>query len=35
MLEVDVGGKKKARQSYGFDEVAVVPAAVSIDAAAL
>jgi IMP dehydrogenase len=33
MLEVDVGGKKKARQSYGFDEVAVVPAAVSIDVA--
>jgi IMP dehydrogenase len=32
-LEVVVGGRKKARRSYGFDEVAVVPAAVSIDVA--
>jgi len=32
-LEVNVGGRKKARQSYGFDEVAVVPASVSIDVA--
>lgn len=32
-MEVIVGGKKKARRSYGFDEVAVVPAAVSIDVA--
>ncbi|HOM70913.1 MAG TPA: GuaB3 family IMP dehydrogenase-related protein [Armatimonadota bacterium] len=32
-MEVIVGGRKKARQSYGFDEVAVVPAAVSIDVA--
>ncbi len=32
-LEVIVGGNKKARRAYGFDEVAVVPAAVSIDIA--
>lgn len=32
-MEVNVGGRKKARRSYGFDEVAVVPAAVSIDVA--
>lgn len=32
-LEVVVGGRKKARRAYGFDEVAVVPAAVSIDVA--
>jgi IMP dehydrogenase len=32
-LGVDVGGRKKARRAYGFDEVAVVPATVSIDVA--
>jgi len=32
-LEFEVGGRKKARRAYGFDEVAVVPAAVSIDVA--
>lgn len=32
-MEVIVGGRKKARRSYGFDEVAVVPAAISIDVA--
>ena len=32
-MELSVGGRKIARQSYGFDEVAVVPAAVSIDVA--
>lgn len=32
-MEVVVGGRKKARRAYGFDEVAVVPAAVSIDVA--
>ncbi|MBI2842206.1 MAG: GuaB3 family IMP dehydrogenase-related protein [Armatimonadetes bacterium] len=30
-MEINVGGRKVARRSYGFDEVAVVPAAVSID----
>jgi len=32
-LEVDVGGKKRARITYGFDEVAVVPGTKSIDPA--
>ena len=32
-MEVNLGGKKTARRAYGFDEVAVVPAAVSIDVA--
>ena len=32
-MEVDVGGRKKARRSYGFDEVAVVPSTVSVDIA--
>ncbi len=32
-MDVIVGGNKKARRAYGFDEVAVVPAAVSIDVA--
>ncbi len=30
---VNIGGKKTARRAYGFDEVAVVPAAVSVDVA--
>lgn len=33
MLDICVGGRKKARRAYGFDEVAVVPAAVSVDVA--
>lgn len=32
-MDVNVGGKKIARRAYGFDEVAVVPAAVSVDVA--
>ncbi|MDO8684472.1 MAG: GuaB3 family IMP dehydrogenase-related protein [Armatimonadota bacterium] len=32
-MEVDVGGKKKARRAYGFDEVAVVPSTTSVDVA--
>jgi IMP dehydrogenase len=32
-LEVNVGGRKTAKRSYGFDEVAVVPGAVSVDIA--
>lgn len=32
-MAIDVGGRKKARRAYGFDEVAVVPSAVSIDVA--
>ena len=32
-MEVNVGGSKKAKQSYGFDEVAVVPSTVSVDIA--
>jgi len=32
-LEVSVGGKKRARVTYGFDEVAVVPGTKSIDPA--
>lgn len=32
-MAIDVGGRKKARRAYGFDEVAVVPGVVSIDVA--